>query len=308
MIFSEAERPLPWRSNGSRDLIAQELLREPGRFRRVPLGGRPTELAFGPDGKTLYVANYLSDSIQVVDVEAGRPQAARSRSGRAGGAVAGTSGRGAVPRRDPRSFNQWYSCNTCHSDGHTNGADFDTLQRRLAGPQPDPPVLSRKKVPTLRRVALTGPWTWHGWQGRGWKTRWVESFTKSMQGKAPKGEEVDALISYLKTLDFPRNPNRPADGPLSPAAERGRAGLSLSQGLVQLLPRRRRADRRQDPLRRPGVLSRRLQGLQPALAPGRLRQGALSPRRPSQDAPRGPRKGPQPGRGERPGGARRGRG
>ena len=29
--------------------------------RRVDLGGRPTELAFAPDGKTLYVANYLAD-------------------------------------------------------------------------------------------------------------------------------------------------------------------------------------------------------------------------------------------------------
>ena len=40
-----------------------------GRYRRVPLGGRPTELAFAPDGKTLYVANYLADAVQVVDAE-----------------------------------------------------------------------------------------------------------------------------------------------------------------------------------------------------------------------------------------------
>jgi cytochrome c peroxidase len=57
-----------------------------------------------------------------------------------------------------RSFNQWYSCNTCHSDGHTNGLDFDTLND---GRQDLSPAhkRSRKKVPTLRRIALTGPWT-----------------------------------------------------------------------------------------------------------------------------------------------------
>ena len=65
-------QPLPWRANGSRDLIAPELLKNDGRYRRVTLGGRPTELAFAPDGKTLYVANYLADAIQVVDAESAK--------------------------------------------------------------------------------------------------------------------------------------------------------------------------------------------------------------------------------------------
>ena len=69
MLFRTDAEPLPWRSDGSRDLIAAELLNDDGRFRRVALGGRPTELAFAPDGKTLYVANYLADAVQVVDAE-----------------------------------------------------------------------------------------------------------------------------------------------------------------------------------------------------------------------------------------------
>ena len=72
MLFRTDRRRLPWRTDGSRDLIPPELLNDDGRFRRVPLGGRPTEIAFAPDGKTLYVANYLDDAVQVVDAEAGR--------------------------------------------------------------------------------------------------------------------------------------------------------------------------------------------------------------------------------------------
>ncbi len=72
MIFRTDRKPLPWRPNSSRDLIAPELLKSDGRFRRVPLGGRPTELAFAPDGKTLYVANYLADAVQVVDAESAK--------------------------------------------------------------------------------------------------------------------------------------------------------------------------------------------------------------------------------------------
>ncbi|HEX8201177.1 MAG TPA: cytochrome c, partial [Isosphaeraceae bacterium] len=120
-----------------------------------------------------------------------------------------------------RSFNQWYSCNTCHSDGHTNGLDFDTLndgwQDLSTAHQ-----RSRKKVPTLRGVTRTGPWTWHGWQ-ESLESSVVESFTKSMQGPRPSAEEVAAVVAYLGTLDFPPNPNRLPDGGLSPAALRGQA-------------------------------------------------------------------------------------
>ncbi len=118
-----------------------------------------------------------------------------------------------------RSFNQWYSCNTCHSDGHTNGLDFDTLndgRQDLSALH----LRSRKKVPTLRRVALTQPWTWHGWQTR-LEDAMVESFTKSMQGSRPSADDVTALIAYLETLDYPRNPYRMSDGSPSTAAQRG---------------------------------------------------------------------------------------
>ncbi len=72
MIFQTDKSPLPWRANSSRDLIAPELLKKDGRHRRVIVGGRPTELAFAPRGNLIYVANYLSDAIQVVDAESAK--------------------------------------------------------------------------------------------------------------------------------------------------------------------------------------------------------------------------------------------
>ncbi len=217
MIFRAGEKPLPWRDNGSRDLIAPELLRDQERFRRVSLGGRPTELALSADGSLVYVANYLLDAVQVVDTRSAR----LVRTIELGGPnELSLARRGEVLFHDAaRSFNQWYSCNTCHSDGHTNGQDFDTLNDGWQ----DLSTLherSRKKVPTLRRVAETGPWTWHGWQDS-LDEAMVESFTKSMQGPQPSKEEVAALIAYLKTLDYPANPFRGRDGSISEAAKRG---------------------------------------------------------------------------------------
>jgi YVTN family beta-propeller protein len=219
LIFRADESPLPWRPQGSRDLIAPQLLRDPGRFRRVTLGGRPTELAFAPDGKTLYVANYLEDAVQVVDAESGT----LLRSIHLGGPSTPSLARQgeALFHDATRSFNQWYSCNTCHSDGHTNGLDFDTLNdgwQDLSSAH----QRSRKKVPTLRHVTHTGPWTWHGWQ-KSLEDSVVESYTKSMQGARPSADDVKAVVAYLETLDYPRNPYRQLDGSLSEAARRGEA-------------------------------------------------------------------------------------
>jgi YVTN family beta-propeller protein len=219
MLFRTGPRPLPWRSLGSRDVIAPELLRNDGRFRRVTLGGRPTELAFAPDGKTLYVANYLEDAVQVVDADGAT---LTSTIPLGGPKTPSLARRGEILFHDAtRSFNQWYSCNTCHSDGHTNGLDFDTLndgRQDLSQAH----LRSRKKVPTLRRVTATPPWTWHGWQTR-LEDAMLESFTKSMQGPRPSDDEVGALIAFLGTLEYPRNPYRAPDGGLTPAAQRGEA-------------------------------------------------------------------------------------
>jgi len=219
IIFRTDLKRLPWRSGGSRDLIAVELLNGDGRFRRVATGGRPTELAFAPDGKTLFVANYLADAVQVIDAESASLARTIPLGGPSGPSLAR---RGEILFHDAnRSFNQWYSCNTCHSDGHTNGLDFDTLndgRQDLSTAH----LRSRKKVPTLRRVTYTGPWTWHGWQ-QDLGASVVESFTKSMQGPSPSPDEVRAVVAYLETLDFPPNPYRTPDGGLSPAAQRGEA-------------------------------------------------------------------------------------
>ncbi|WP_435010539.1 cytochrome c peroxidase [Tundrisphaera lichenicola] len=219
MLFREDSEPLPWKRGVGRDVIAIELLQDGERFRRVELGGRPTELAFAPDGRTLYAANYLENAIQVIDTGSARIERTIELGGPSTPSLAR---RGEALFYDAfRSANNWYSCNTCHSDGHTNGLDYDTMNDGWHD-NSSSHTRSRKKAPTLRRVAQTGPWTWHGWQ-TDLNDAMVESFTKSMQGKKPSQDEVNALVTYLATLDYPRNPNREADGGLSPAAKRGEA-------------------------------------------------------------------------------------
>ena len=210
--------PLPWRSNGSRDLLAAELVRDKERLRRIKTGGRPMEIAFSPDGKTLYTANYFENSVQTIDISSGR----RTGDIELGGPSEPSLARkGEVLFHDAeRSFNQWYSCATCHADSHTNGLDFDTMNDGWHD-YSTAHERSRKKVPSMRRVAKTGPWTWHGWQ-TSLDEAMIESFTKSMQGTEPSDDEVKEIVAYISSLDYPKNPNRAPDGSLTASAERGK--------------------------------------------------------------------------------------
>lgn len=218
LLFRQDLSPLPWRRNGSRDLLAPELTRDNERLRRVKVGGRPLDLAFLPDGKTLIAANYFGNSLQILDIDSGVVSGEITLGGQA---KPDEVRQGEMLFYDAeKSFNQWYSCATCHTDSHTNGLDFDTMNdgwhdlstRRER---------SRKKVPTMRRVVHTGPWTWHGWQ-TSLDEAMTESFTKSMQGSDPSEDDVKAILAYIGTLDYPKNPYRKADGSLSEAALRGK--------------------------------------------------------------------------------------
>ena len=206
-------QPLPFVAfGGPGDHIEPDVLRDEKRFRRVRLGGRPLGVAFTPDGRTVVVANYLSNSLETIDFESGE---AKGKVPLGGPAAPSLARRGEAIFLDAdRSFHHWYSCGTCHVDGHTNGSDFDTFNDGSYG--------TPKKTLSLRGVAQTGPWTWHGWQ-KSLRQLTHDSMTKSMQGEEPTDAELDATLAYLHTRDFKPNPNRKPTGTIAASVQRGEA-------------------------------------------------------------------------------------
>jgi cytochrome c peroxidase len=208
LIFAAAS--VPWTGGDPGDFIDPDLLKEDGKFRRLALGGRPLALACIPGGTRAAVANYLLDAVQVVDLRRGEVVRSIALGGPDKPAL---SRRGEALFYDARrSHNQWFSCHTCHTDGHTCGRNFDTLNDDSYG--------NPKLTPSLRGATRTGPWTWHGWQkdlGAGV----VKSYTDTMFGPTPKAEEVQAVLAFLDTLEHPPSPYRGPGGKLSAAAERG---------------------------------------------------------------------------------------
>jgi cytochrome c peroxidase/WD40 repeat protein len=203
---------LPWTGADPGDFLHDSLAKNDGKLRRLPLEGRPLAVAFIPGPSQAVVANYLRDALQIVDV----------RTGRVGRTIALGGPDHPSPARQGealfydarRSHNQWFSCHTCHVDGHTCGLSFDTLNDDSYG--------NPKLTPSLHGVARTAPWTWHGWQ-KDLGAAVEKSYTQTMFGPKPTADEVRAVVAFLGALDRPPNPYRLADNMLSVEAKRGQA-------------------------------------------------------------------------------------
>lgn len=197
---------IPWTAGDPGDLIEPSLKDGDHRMRRILLGGRPITVV-PLDHARLAVANYLLDSVQIVDAEKGELVCTVPLGS---GAPPTLERQGEAHFYDAtRSHNQWFSCHTCHTDGHTCGLTFDTLNDDSYG--------NPKLTPTLRNVAHTGPWTWHGWQ-KDLAAGVKKSLTETMFGPEPTTDDTRALVAFLATLDHPPNPNKPNE-----ATRRGEA-------------------------------------------------------------------------------------
>jgi mono/diheme cytochrome c family protein len=173
------------------------------RPRRFAVGRRPTAVV-AACGRA-YVVNSFSDSISVFD--AGR------------GEVSVEIPLGPTPELTPRdrgeiafhdarlSRESWFSCQSCHTDGHTNDLLADTLGDGTHG--------TPKRVLSLLGAGETGPWAWNG--GAETLVDQVEkSFAGTMHATAvPEGTAAD-LAAYIAGLE----PPPPAVGPPVSEAER----------------------------------------------------------------------------------------
>lgn len=196
---------------GPGDLIDRGLQRDRERFNRITVGGRPMGLRIAHDNRTVFVANYLRNCVQVVDLES-KQVAAEIELGSAEEKTLARKGM-EIFYDGQRSLDQWYSCHSCHQDGGVNARPMDTMN--------DGTEDTLKTVLTLYDVTKTFPWTWHGWQ-QNLSDAMHKSITSTMQGKPPSSADKKALIAFLGTLKSPPNPFRNADGSLSEAAQRGK--------------------------------------------------------------------------------------
>ena len=179
------------------------------RLAVVEVGRTPVALALDPSGTIAVTADSMSDTLTAIKV-ADLTLIAKVPLGDE------TPERTAVQRgealfHDGRlALDRWMSCASCHTNGHSNGLNFDTLGDGDYG--------APKNTPSLLGVGVTRPFTWTG--------RFPEltgqihqSLMTSLRGPNPDQDTVEDLAAYLRTLAPPPG-RRPSN---DPAVVRGAA-------------------------------------------------------------------------------------
>ena len=185
----------------------------------VPVGRNPRGIALSGDGRILYVANRLDDTVSVIDTTARK--------------VTGTIALGGTEiltreRRGERlfysskyAFQGQFGCASCHLDSTIDGLHWDL--------EPDgfgQDILDNR---ALEDVGETPPYKWNG-SNPDLQTECgprTERFFFRSAGFA--GQDLEDLVSYIKSIPLRPNRYRLANGELSPAQERGKAIFERSQ-------------------------------------------------------------------------------
>lgn len=181
--------------------------------RHIATGRNPRGLAISPDGKLVYVAAGLDDTITIIDTDkqevvgaidlGGPKQITQTRFGERGFHSAEVT------------FQRQFSCHSCHPDGNVDGLTYDL--------EPDGIGVNPVDNRTLRGILDTAPFKWTGKNpslSRQCGARLAVFFTR-IDPFTP--EELAALDRYITTIPRPPNRYRQPFSPLTPAQSRGKA-------------------------------------------------------------------------------------
>lgn len=185
---------------------------------RIPTRRNPRQLALAPDGRRLFVAEHLADSILVIDTETLSP---------VGRITLGDGGTDDPIRRGERlftwagkTFQGQFSCRSCHPDGHVDGLSYD-----FDGDGIGDNLLDNR---SLQGLAGTWPFKWNG-KNPSLKVQCGPRFAKVLMRTDPfEGPQLDDLTRYLESIP-PARTRHVLDTAWTAARERGRAIFFATQ-------------------------------------------------------------------------------
>jgi DNA-binding beta-propeller fold protein YncE len=207
-IWKEIQKEPAKREDLVNDLAA---LYGAGLMRRTPVGAKgPRGVDLSPDGKTLAVAVYFAGEVALADPASGK--------------VTARIPIGKNPEPDEirlgerhfhdatMCFQHWLSCATCHpEDARADGLNWDLLNDGLGNPKNARSLILSHKAPPV--------------MSRGVRDKMevaVAAGFRHIQFHQAKDEEIDAVSTYLRSLEPEPSPFLKPDGSLTEAAARGK--------------------------------------------------------------------------------------
>ena len=178
---------------------------------RIAVGSNPYGIVMAPDGRRVFVANRLGDSISVIDTATRRTLSE---------APLGQSSSIDPLRRGEILFHSaaicfqgQFSCASCHPEGHTSGLSWDLEDDGLGNP---------KNIKSFRGVKGTGPFRWQGEALTIGTEECGPTVSGAMRGQPLTDSDLAMLEAFVTAIPLLPNPHLGPEGEVSEAAQRGR--------------------------------------------------------------------------------------
>jgi YVTN family beta-propeller protein len=186
---------------------------------RIPVGHNPRGVLLSPDGKRLYVANRLDDSLTVIDttteklvstIDLGGPKTADAL------------------RRGERlfytadfAFQGQFGCANCHLDATIDGLQWDL--------EPDGFGKDIVDNRSLESLAGTEPFKWNGGNPDMPTECGPRTEKYFFRSQSFNQQQLTDLVTFVYSLPYRPNRYRVPNGELTPAQERGKAIFERSR-------------------------------------------------------------------------------
>lgn len=165
-------------------------------MKRIHTGADPKGLGISPDGKFLYVAEMLEDRVSVIStdsletvrtIDLGGPS--RITVTRYGRRLLNNAG---------HTFQNQYSCYTCHPDTHEDGLVYNMASKDMGR--------NVTNTQSLRNISHTAPFKWNGKNQSVYKQDGLRFSTVLTRTEPFDYKELDAITAYILS-GIPNPPN-----------------------------------------------------------------------------------------------------
>ncbi|MDP6637065.1 MAG: beta-propeller fold lactonase family protein [Phycisphaerae bacterium] len=180
-------------------------------IKRTPAGGLgPTGMTICPSDQSIYLANYYSDSIAVLDGVTGKLRKTISLGGREKMDIVR---RGEFLFHDAsQCFQNWLSCASCHPRTRVDGVNWDLLNDGVTNPKNAKSLVGSWRTPPAMALGV-----------RASMEVAVEKGFRFIEFVQPSDDVLKAVRAYLRDVKHIPSPyHRKPDGSLDASAARGK--------------------------------------------------------------------------------------